>query len=447
MNTTDNNKRKHIVIVGGGFAGLYAARELGKCGNYDVTLFDKRNFQLFQPLLYQVATGLLTVGDISAQQRVVLSKYKNVRTLMSTVFDIDPVTGTIQHEHGDIKYDILLAATGVKHQYFGNDHWRDHAPGLKTIEHALVIRHRIFRAFEEAEQETDPERRKRLLTFVLVGGGPTGVELAGALGELAHRTMIEDYRAIDPRDARIVLVEGTDNVLPVYDAKLRERAKQYLEDLGVEVRVKTMVKDIQAGKVQLGDGDDSEIIEAETILWAAGVKTSAFGQMLAKRTAAETDRVGRLQVNADLSLPSHPEIFVLGDLAHYSTEDGGQLPGLAPVAIQQGRYVAQLLSRRSKNKPDRPFKYHDKGSMAIIGRYRVVGQISGFQIKGFFAWFTWAVVHMWSLIEPEQRFSVAIQWMWRIFGRTADRLITGNPPHTEDIQRRNGLLEEKDKSS
>lgn len=438
MSTATNAKPKHIVIVGGGFAGLYAARELGKSG-YQVTLFDKRNFQLFQPLLYQVATGMLTVGDISTQQRVVLSKYKNIRTLMSTVFDIDPANKTLRHEHGQTSYDILLAATGVKHQYFGNDHWQAHAQGLKTVEHALTIRHEIFRAFEQAEQEPDPERRQRLMTFVLVGGGPTGVELAGALGELAHRTMVQDYRAINSKDARIILVEGTDNVLPAYDHSLRNKASQYLEELGVELRVSTMVTNITEGEVTLKCGDKEERIQAETILWAAGVKASAFGQILAERTQAETDRVGRLVVNKDLSLPKHPDIFVLGDLALYEISAGKQLPGLAPVAIQQGRYVGQTLKRREQGKAPKAFKYRDKGSMAIIGRYRVVGKVGNMEVKGFFAWFTWALVHIWSLIEPEQRLSVALQWIWRYFGRTADRLITGNPPQTAALQKQHGV--------
>lgn len=427
----------HVVIVGGGFGGLFAARELGKSG-YDVTLLDKRNFHLFQPLLYQVATGTLTVGDISTQQRVVLKKRKNVRTLMSTVYDIDTENRTIHHEKGELQYDILIAATGVKHQYFGNDQWREHAPGLKTVEHALEIRHKIFRAFEDAEQEEDPVRRQQLMTFVVVGGGPTGVELAGALGELAHRTMVGDFRKIDPRDAKIYLVEGADNVLPPYSDGLRDKAKGYLEGLGVDVLTNTMVKNIEAGKVSIQKGDEQSSIEADTILWAAGVKISAFGRMLADRTGAEQDRGGRLIVNKDLSLPSNPEIFVVGDLAHYD-RDGAPLPGLAPVAIQQGRFLGKLLKRRLEGKPDKAFNYVDKGSMAMIGRYRVVGQVGKIPVTGFSAWFTWAAVHVWSLIEPGQRIAVTVQWVWRYFGRTADRLITGNPPHTAEIQKARGI--------
>ncbi|MGJ8667926.1 MAG: NAD(P)/FAD-dependent oxidoreductase [Oceanococcus sp.] len=430
---------KHkVVIVGGGFGGLFAARALGGT-DYDVTLLDKRNFHLFQPLLYQVATGILTVGDISAQQRVVLRKRRNVRTLMSTVYDIDPDKQVIYHERGELPYDTLIVATGVKHQYFGNDNWRHAAPGLKTIEHALEMRHRIFRAFELAEAENDPERRRRLLNFVVVGGGPTGVELAGALGELSQRVMVGDFRAIDSRDAKITLIEGADRVLPVFNEKLSAKAQRYLEELGVEVRTRTMVKDIGAGRVHLQCGDETETLQAETVLWAAGVEVSAFGRLLAKRTQAETDRGGRFLVSPGLSISSHDNIHVLGDLGHFVTADGKTLPGLAPVAIQQGQYMAKKLKRDLKGKPSKGFRYFDKGSMAIIGRYRVVGQISGIPVTGFTAWFLWAVVHVWSLIEPGQRLSVTLHWLWRFMGRTADRLITGNPPKTSEILKAHGI--------
>ncbi len=430
---------KHkIVIIGGGFGGLFAARKLGGSG-YDVTLLDKRNFHLFQPLLYQVATGILTVGDISAQQRVVLRRHKNVRTLMSTVYDIDVERQVVMHERGELEYDTLIVATGVKHQYFGHEEWRHIAPGLKTIEHALEMRHRIFRAFELAEAEADPQRRRALLNFVVVGAGPTGVELAGALGELSQRVMVGDFRSIDSRDARITLVEGADRVLPAYDPKLSARARRYLEDLGVDVRTGCMVQDIAPGRVELLCGGERETLMAETTLWAAGVQVSAFGRILATRSGADTDRSGRFVVQPDLSLPTHPNIHVIGDLAHFPLEDGGSLPGLAPVAIQQGEYLARLLKRRAKGKSTRGFQYFDKGSMAIIGRHRVVGQISGLKVGGFTAWFLWAVVHIWSLIEPGQRLSVTLHWLWRFFGRTADRLITGNPPKTAEVLKAKGI--------
>ncbi len=430
---------KHkIVIIGGGFGGLFAARKLGGSG-YDVTLLDKRNFHLFQPLLYQVATGILTVGDISAQQRVVLRRHKNVRTLMSTVYDIDTEAQLVMHERGELAYDTLIVATGVKHQYFGHEEWRHIAPGLKTIEHALEMRHRIFQAFELAEAESDPERRRALLNFVVVGAGPTGVELAGALGELSQRVMVGDFRSIDSRDARITLIEGADRVLPAYHPKLSARAQRYLEDLGVEVRTGCMVQDIAPGRVELRCGEQNETLLAETTLWAAGVQVSAFGRILATRSGAETDRSGRFIVNPDLSLPGHPNIHVIGDLAHFPLADGRSLPGLAPVAIQQGEYLARLLKRRARGKDTPGFKYFDKGSMAIIGRHRVVGQISGLKVGGFTAWFLWAVVHIWSLIEPGQRLSVTLHWLWRFFGRTADRLITGNPPKTSEVLKAKGI--------
>lgn len=436
---TPSDSRHHVVIVGGGFAGLFAARALGRSG-YRVTLLDKRNFHLFQPLLYQVATGLLTVGDISTQQRVVLRKARNVRTLLATAYDIDPDAQRIEYDGGHLHYDTLIAATGVKHQYFGNDAWRQHAPGLKTVEHALEMRHRIFQAFEDAEKTPPGPERDKLLTFVVVGGGPTGAELAGALAELSQRVMVGDFRAIDSRDARIILVEGADNVLPVYPTRLQATANAMLRELKVDVRTKTMVDHIDEGRVRLKTRDGhTETIEARTILWAAGVRPSAFGRRLAERTGAEVDRAGRMKVGGDLALPQYPNIFVIGDLAHAEQADGRVLPGLAPVAIQEGRYVAKLLARRAKGKPTKPFRYFDKGSMAIIGRYKVVGQIFGMRVKGLLAWLAWSGVHILSLIEPAQRLTVTVQWVWRLVGNNSDRLITGNPPITADIQRRHGI--------
>ena len=429
----------HVVIVGGGFAGLFAAKRLGRSG-HRVTLLDKRNFHLFQPLLYQVATGLLTVGDISTQQRGVLRTAKNVRPLLATAYDIDPDAQRIDYDGGQLHYDTLIAATGVKHQYFGNDGWREHAPGLKTVEHALEMRHRIFQAFEDAEKTPPGPERDKLLTFVVVGAGPTGAELAGALAELSQRVMVGDFRTIDSRDARIVLVEGADNVLPVYPDSLQAAANAMLRKLKVEVRTQCMVEHIETGRVRLKSRDGAvETIEAGTILWAAGVRPSAFGRRLAERTGAEVDRAGRMVVREDLSLAQYPNIFVIGDLAHAEQADGRVLPGLAPVAMQEGRYVAKLLARRAKGKTTKPFRYFDKGSMAIIGRYKVVGQVFGMQVKGTLAWLAWSGVHILSLIDPAQRVTVAVQWMWRLIGSNSDRLITGNPPITADIQRKHGI--------
>lgn len=426
---------KHVVIVGGGFAGLHAARRLGKSG-YRVTLLDKRNFQLFQPLLYQVATGAIPPGDIAIPQRVVLRKLANVRCLHATAYDVDPARRVLLHEHGELAYDTLIVATGVKHSYFGHDEWEPHAPGLKTVEHAIEIRHRIFRAFERAELATDAAERAELMTFVVVGAGPTGVELAGAIGELAHKTMVGDFRAIDPRDAKILLVEGAPEVLPVYAPRLRAAARRQLETLGVTVRTGAMVEQIGADAVQIKAGGQVETIRTRTVLWAAGVRISAFGEILAQRLNAKLDR-GRVPVAADCSVPGHPDIYVVGDLAKLTDAAGQDVPGLAQGAIQEGRYVADLLIRRERGKPPPPaFRYRDLGTMAVIGMNRAVGDIFGWKISGIVAWFLWAFVHVASLISVEQRLRVFLQWTWKYFTRReGDRLITGRPTRTSELWR------------
>lgn len=436
MNAREDNMvgERHVVIVGGGFAGLHAARRFGRLG-YRVTLLDKRNFQLFQPLLYQVATGSLTIGDIAYPQRTLLRKMPKVWTLNTTVFDIDPDARRVYHEHGSLQYDLLVAATGVKHNYFGNDHWREHAPGLKTAEHAIQMRRRIFRAFELAELCEDETERAALLQFVVVGGGPTGVELAGALGELTRKTMVRDFRRFRSQDARIVLLEGGPDILPVYPASLRAKARKHLAELGVEVQTSAMVEDVDGDGVRVRRGDDSERITARTVLWAAGVRPSLFGQVLADATGAERDRGGRLLVNPDCSLPTHPDIFVIGDLAALVDAKGKQVPGLAPAAIQQGRYVAQSVYRRDRGKTVKPFRYTDWGTMAVIGINRAVGDIRGWKTSGMLAWFLWAFVHIRALIDGEQRLRVFVNWAWKYFTRQmGDRLITGDPTHTQTLR-------------
>lgn len=425
----------HVVIVGGGFAGLYAARKLGKAG-CRVTLLDKRNFQLFQPLLYQVATGAIPPGDIAIPHRVVLRKQRSVTCLTSAVYEIDPAARLIYHEHGRLQYDTLIVATGVKHHYFGQDAWAPFAPGLKTVEHALTIRRKIFQAFELAEATEDAALRARLMRFVIVGAGPTGVELAGAIGELAHKTMVKDFRRIDPRDSQILLVEGADHVLPVYSEKLRNKARKHLEELGVEVRTATKVEDIAQGVVQMRQGDVVERVEAETIIWAAGVRASYFGEILAGRTGAQLDRAGRVKVESDCTLPGYPELFVIGDLAQLRDARGRDVPGLAPAAIQQGQYVAEVIIRRLRGKPAaRPFTYFHKGSMAVIGMNKAVGDLRVVQVSGVFAWFVWAFVHVMSLIDMEQRVRVFMQWGWKYLTRKeGDRLITGAPPKTRELR-------------
>lgn len=426
----------HVVIVGGGFGGLHAARALGKSG-CRVTLLDKRNFQLFQPLLYQVATGAIPPGDIAIPHRVVLRKYRNVTCYASTAYDLDPDARLLRHEHGELHYDTLIVATGVKHSYFGRESWREFAPGLKTVEHAIEIRRKLFQAFELAEVTDDLAERERLMTFVIVGGGPTGVELAGALGELAQKTMVKDFRRIDPRQAKILLVEGAAEVLPVYSDRLRKAARRHLEELGVTVRTGTRVEELGADFVRMRAGDQVETVATRTILWAAGVSASYFGELLAERTGALLDRGGRVTVGADCALPGRPEIFVIGDLARLKDAVGREVPGLAPAAIQQGRYVAQLLHSRLTGKPaPKPFKYRDMGSMAVIGMNKAVGDLRVMQVTGVFAWFVWAFVHVASLIDIEQRVRVFLQWAWKYCTRKeGDRLITGAPPRTRELRR------------
>lgn len=425
----------HVVIVGGGFAGLHTARHLGRSG-YRVTLLDKRNFQLFQPLLYQVATGSLTIGDIAIPQRVVLRKHRNVRCLTATAYDLDPARRVLRHEHGELHYDTLIVATGVKHHYFGRDEWRAHAPGLKTSEHAIEIRRKIFGAFERAELCEDAAQREALLSFVIVGGGPTGVELAGAIGELAHKTLRGDFRAMDPRSARILLVEGAAEVLPLYPPQLRQAAQRQLESLGVTVMTGAMVEDINAEGVRIRRGEQRETLRARTVLWAAGVRASLFGEILSERTGVALDRGGRVRVQPDCSLPGHPEIFVIGDLARLTDARGREVPGLAPAAIQQGRYVAELLTRRERGRaPPKPFVYRDLGSMAVIGMNRAVGDLRVLKITGIFAWYVWAFVHILSLIDSAQRTRVFVQWSWKYFTRrSGDRLVTGAPTRTRDLR-------------
>lgn len=430
---TTATSEHHVVIVGGGFAGLHAAKRLGKSG-YRVTLLDKRNFQLFQPLLYQVATGSLPPGDIAIPQRVVLRKYPNVRTLQSAAYDIDPQRKVLMHEHGELRYDTLIAATGVKHHYFGHDEWKPFAPGLKTVEHAIEIRHKIFKAFELAEVTEDVQKRRVLMTFVVVGGGPTGVELAGAIGELAHKTMVKDFRTIDPRDARVLLIEGAKDVLPVYDARLRAAARASLEKLGVTVMTETMVEEVGADFVRTRRGDQRDMIRTNTILWAAGVTASAFGAILAKRTGARLDHGGRVLVAPDCSLPNHADIFVIGDLARLTDANGRDVPGLAQGAIQEGRYVADVLRARAQGKTLKPFKYRDLGSMAVIGMNHAVGDLRWVKVTGIIGWFIWAFIHIVSLIDAEQRVRVFIQWTWKYFTRReGDRLITGSPANTREL--------------
>jgi NADH:ubiquinone reductase (H+-translocating) len=417
---------KHrVVIIGGGFGGLYAAQNLNR-SDVEVTLIDKRNFHLFQPLLYQVATGTLSPADISSPLRSVLSRQKNARVLMEEAIDIDTENNQVITKRGAIPYDSLIVATGASHHYFGNDQWKDDAPGLKTVEDAVEMRRRIFSAFEAAEKETDPEKRKAHLTFMVVGAGPTGVEIAGAIAELAKETLKNDFRSIDTTEARILLVEGLDRVLPPYPADLSAKAAESLEKLGVTVRTKTKVINIDGETVTLEYNDEQEVLSAKTIIWAAGVKASVVGRVISERTGASLDRVGRVMVESDMSVPNHPNIFVIGDLAHWADAEGKPLPGIAPVAMQAGKFVAKLIKARLVNKPLPTFKYQDFGSLAVIAQNKAVANLSGLHLSGFIAWFVWIVAHVYFLIEFDNKLVVMIQWAWNYVTRARGaRIITG----------------------
>jgi NADH:ubiquinone reductase (H+-translocating) len=435
-----------VVIVGGGFGGLSAARAL-KRAPVRVILIDRRNFHLFQPLLYQVATGGLSPANISAPLRALLRRQKNARVLMAEVVDVEPESRRLLLDgphplapspssgEGErsaerqlaVPYDYLILAAGSRHHYFGNDKWEAIAPGLKTIEDALEIRRRLLFAFEMAERAGSPEAAETWLTFVVIGGGPTGVELAGAIGEVAHQTLRDDYREIDTRRARIVLVEALDRVLPTYPAGLSHRARASLAKLGVEVRTGVTVSAMDAESVVLSTVDaGSEKLRTKTVLWAAGVSTQPLVTKLAEVFGAEMDRAGRLRVGPDLSLPGRPEVFVIGDMA-LSLQDGKPLPGVAPVAMQEGRYLAGLIVDRLRSRPSKPFRYRDRGSMATIGRSTAVVQLGRLRLWGLPGWLTYLFVHLLNLEQFENRLLVLVQWGWNYFTRNRSaRLITGS---------------------
>ena len=417
--------RPRIVIIGGGFAGLYAAQSL-RHADVEVTIVDRRNFHLFQPLLYQVATGALSPGEIASPLRYVLNRQKNTRVLLGEVTDIDVRSRQIAVRDGTrIPYDTLIVAAGSTHHYFGHPEWASLAPGLKTIEDATEIRTRILLAFERAEKEPDPEERRAELTFVLVGGGPTGVELAGALGEISRDTLKKDFRSINPAGANIFLIEGADRLLPGYPPKLSGAAEKALLKLGVQTRSGTRVTEIDEHGVVLESAAKKSRIEARTVLWTAGVEASPLGKILAERAGAPLDHAGRVKVQPDLSVPGHPEILVIGDLASI-IQDGEQIPGVAPAAMQQGRYAADLIQRHLRNKKTKPFRYFDKGSLAVIGRNSAVASIGPFRFSGPLAWLVWLFVHLLYIIEFESRLLIVVQWAYDYFTHNRGaRLITG----------------------
>ncbi|HJZ98004.1 MAG TPA: NAD(P)/FAD-dependent oxidoreductase [Candidatus Solibacter sp.] len=416
-----------VVIVGGGFGGLDAARALGHSG-LAVTVIDRRNFHLFQPLLYQVATGALSPGEIASPLRYVLSRHRNIEVLMVEAVDLDPAGHRVILRDGEVAYDDLIIATGSTHHYFGHDEWSALAPGLKTIEDATAIRSRLLAAFEHAERETDPARRREWLNFVIVGAGPTGVELAGALGEIARDTLRHDFRHINPAEAQILLIEGETRVLPNFPPELSTRAERQLIALGVRTRTGARVTDIDAEGVTLHSDQPTrdERIAAKTVLWAAGVRASRLGKVLADRAGAPLDKAGRVIVQPDFTLPGHPEIFVIGDLALYTHDGGKPLPGLAPVAMQEGRWVARFVRARAAGRPaPKPFHYFNKGNLATIGRNKAVADFGFLRVSGFIAWLMWVFVHLMYLVEFENRLLVLTEWVYNYITRNRGaRLIT-----------------------
>lgn len=423
--------RHHVVIVGGGFGGLKAAKALRK-KPVRVSLIDKRNFHLFQPLLYQVATGGLSPGDIAYPLRAAVTGARNIRVLAAEMVDIQPDQRRIILSDGELAYDTLIIATGAMNYYFGRDDWVEAAPGLKTVEDALHIRRRILLAFEAAERETDPARRQAWLNFVIVGGGPTGVELAGAIAGLANETLVNDFRQIDPRETRIILLEGTGLILNTFPEELSAKAERALVKRGIDVRKSTFLTEIDEGAVLVRDDKSGEVsrLATQTVLWSAGTKATSASQILAGRTGVALDRMGRVIIEPDLTVPGYPELFVIGDLAHFAHQTGAPLPGVAQVAMQQGVHAAKVILARLSDKQVGPFRYKDKGTMAVIGRNAAVADLGPLHINGFIAWLVWLFVHISFLIGFDNKMLVLIQWAWYYLTRKRGaRLITGENPY------------------
>ena len=426
MSDRSTKPKPRVVIVGGGFGGLSTAKGLADAP-FDITLIDRNNHHLFQPLLYQVATAALSPADIASPIRGILRGQRNAKIMLAEVSGVDAVRKEVIADAKRLAYDYLVIATGARHAYFGHDDWAVFAPGLKTIDDATYLRRRILLAFERAENETDLDERRRLMTFVVVGGGPTGVEMAGAIAELAKRALASDFQSIDPLCATIILVEAAPRLLTPFVPSLSDAARRSLQQLGVEVRLGVAVTSCSCEGVRLGD----EFIPTRTIIWAAGVMASPAGRWL----GAESDRAGRVKVRSDLSVPGHTDVFVIGDTAAATGADGTMLPGVAPVAKQQGQYVARALIARYRGRTTAAFRYRDLGSLATVGRARAVAQFGKIRLSGFPAWVLWSVAHIYFLIGFRSRFVVALNWAWSyITFQRGSRLITGLYARLEDMR-------------
>jgi NADH dehydrogenase len=409
---------KEVIVVGAGFGGLEAARTLARRSSVNVTVLDQRNHHLFQPLLYQVATAGLNPADIAVPVRAQFTRAPNVSVRLGRVDNVDLARKQVQLEGGvSLRWDFLILACGAQHSYFGHSEWEEFAPGLKTLEQATEIRRRILLAFESAENEPDPAAQRRLLTFVIVGGGPTGVELAGAIADISRTVLVRDFRRIDPASARVLLIEAGPRILPAFSEELSRRAADDLHALGVEVRTSSAVSGIDALGVNVGP----ERIEAKSVFWAAGVQASS----LARSLGVELDRAGRVRVNPDLTIPGHPDAFVIGDMAHLEQQGYGLVPGLAPAAIQEGKRAARNILASIAGRPRTPFRYRDKGMMATIGKHRAIAQTGRFRLTGYLAWLAWLFIHILYLIGFRNRLAVFAQWVWSyLFSKRGARLIT-----------------------